>query len=290
MGCHHGTVPQIPHAASIVIPAHNEGSRIGLLLHALADGHTPADRRQIIVVCNGCTDDTADVARRFEDVQVVEIPEPSKRAALDIGDLRASMPYRVYVDADVVIAWTAIAELLSALRPPIQVAAPGRKLDVVGAAPPVRWYYDVWRQLPGVRDGVFGRGVIAMSPEALARARSLPRVMSDDLAISDAFSPEERAIVESAVVTIAVPRTVKDLIRRRIRVVTGNAQLDNLALRADESRTKPADLLRISLAHPANPLKVVVFGVITVVSKLASRRRVRSGDFTTWLRDESSRR
>ncbi|WP_162239834.1 glycosyltransferase [Microbacterium sp. Leaf288] len=283
-------MPQIQHAASIIVPAHNEGSRIGLLLQELVDGQSPAERRQIIVVCNGCTDDTADVARRFPDVQVVEIPEPSKRAALDVGDLHANMPYRVYVDADVIITWAAIAELLSALRPPIHVAAPTRKLDVRGAAAPVRWYYEVWRQLPGVKDGVFGRGVIAMSPEALARARSLPRVMSDDLAISDAFSPQERVIVESAIVTIAVPRTVKDLIRRRIRVVTGNAQLDDLALRADESRTKAADLLRISLAHPANPLKVVVFGVITVVSRLASRRRVRSGDFTTWLRDESSRR
>ena len=283
-------MPQTTHAASIIVPAHNEGSRIGLLLQALADGHAPADRRQIIVVCNGCTDDTADVARRFEDVQVLEIPEPSKRAALDVGDLEAIMPYRVYIDADVVITWTAVAELLAALRPPVQVAAPTRELDVSGAAIAVRWYYDVWGQLPGVKDGVFGRGVIAMSAEAHERARSLPRVMSDDLAISDAFAREERTIVESAVVTIAVPRTVRDLVRRRIRVVTGNAQLDDLALRADESRTKYADLLRISVSHPGNPLKVLTFGLITILSKLGARRRVRTGDFTTWLRDESSRR
>lgn len=283
-------MPQTPHAASIIVPAHNESSRIGLLLRALADGRSPADPRQVIVVCNGCTDDTAEVARRFPDVQVIEIPEPSKRAALDIGDLHANMPYRVYVDADVVITGTAITELLSALLPPVHVAAPMRELDVSGAARAVRWYYDVWRQLPGVKDGVFGRGVIAMSAEAHARARSLPRVMSDDLAISDAFSREERVIVESAVVTIAVPRTVGDLIRRRIRVVTGIAQLDDLALRADESRTRVVDLLRISFAQPGNPVKVLTFGLITVLSKLAAQRRVRAGDFTTWLRDESSRR
>ncbi|MNL77205.1 hypothetical protein D3C87_2033330 [compost metagenome] len=61
-------------------------------------------------------------------------------------------------------------------------------------------------------------------------------------------------------------------------------------MRADESRTRIVDLLRISVAHPGNPVKVLTFGLITVLSKLAAQRRVRAGDFTTWLRDESSRR
>jgi len=287
--CHHGHVPQNVHAASVIVPAHNEGGRIGRLLQALTEDHTPASTREVIVVCNGCTDDTAAVARRFPDVHVVEIPEPNKRAALDVGDRHATLPVRVYVDADVVITWGGIVELLSALHPPIQVAAPARSLDLAEAALPVRWYYDVWSQLPGVTEGVFGRGVIAMTAEAHARARSLPRVMSDDLAISEAFSSRERAIVGTAVVTISAPRTVTDLLRRRIRVVTGNTQLDDLALRADQSRTTFGDLLRISFARLTNPPKVLTFGVITVVAKVAARRRIREGDFTTWLRDESSR-
>lgn len=80
---------------SIVIPAHNEGRVIGRLLDALladADGNngTPADGPDIVVVCNGCTDDTARVAgARGPRVRVVEIPTPSKHTALRVGDEHA---------------------------------------------------------------------------------------------------------------------------------------------------------------------------------------------------------
>lgn len=67
---------------SIVIPAHNEGQVIGRLLDSLLAG--PAeDETDIVVVCNGCTDDTAQIAAaRGPRVRVVDIPTPSKHAAL----------------------------------------------------------------------------------------------------------------------------------------------------------------------------------------------------------------
>ena len=38
----------------------------------------------------------------------------------------------------------------------------------------VRWYYDVWTQLPEVRRGLFGRGVVAVSEAGYARIAKLP--------------------------------------------------------------------------------------------------------------------
>ena len=49
---------------SVIIPAHNEERVISRLLEALTLGHTPGEL-EIIVVCNGCSDDTAGVARGF---------------------------------------------------------------------------------------------------------------------------------------------------------------------------------------------------------------------------------
>jgi len=49
---------------SIVVPAHNESSVIARTLSRW--GANPAlDEIGVVVVCNGCTDDTANVARRF---------------------------------------------------------------------------------------------------------------------------------------------------------------------------------------------------------------------------------
>lgn len=273
----------------MIVPAHNEGPGLRRLLRGLTGA--PADAGlEVIVVCNGCTDDTADVAGEFAPaVRVIEIPQPSKSRALQVGDAAARNPYRALVDADVVVGRHDLERLVAALSDAILVSSPARVLRLERSSLPVRWYYDVWERLPQVRDGAFGRGVVVLSPEGHARVRALPPVMSDDLAVSEVFGPSERAVVPGAQVTIAAPRTFRDLVRRRIRVATGNAQLDRLGLRGTSARTDPRTLLRIAGSGPVMPLKVGTFAVVAVIARTASRRRVRSGDFTTWLRDESSR-
>jgi hypothetical protein len=113
--------------------------------------------------------------------------------------------------------------------------------------------------------------------------------MSDDLAISEAFRPDERRIVDAATVTIRPPRTLSDLLRRRIRVNTGNAQLDQRGGRSTEARTSTADLIGLARRDRANLPGVLVFLAVALASRLAARRRIRRGDYDTWLRDESSR-
>lgn len=273
---------------SVVIPAHNESSGIRRLLVALSAGEK--NDLELIVVCNGCSDDTAQQAREAgSHVVVVEVPQPSKSAALAVGNSLATHGFRAWVDADVVITAASLGLLRDALKGRVHVAAPVRDLTLNRSSWMVRWYYDVWNRLPQVGRGVFGRGVVVMTPEGLNRVQKLPRVMSDDLAVSEAFADDERAIVESAHVQIQGPRTVADLIRRRVRVATGNAQLDQLGIRTESARTTPAVLLGIVKSQPTISPKMLVFLVVTIVSRLQARRRIQKGDFTTWLRDESSR-
>jgi len=282
--------------ATVIIPAHNESASIRRLLDALAPGQSAESPRdspalEVLVVCNGCTDDTAAIARQYEPgVRVMEIPEASKRHALDAGDAAAHGARRAYVDADVVISRTDILRLFDALSDTHMVTAPARHLDLTGSSWLVRSYYEVWRRLPQVESGVFGRGVVVMSPAAHARVRRLPPVMSDDLAASEAFGPGERVVVTDATVSIQCPRTFPDLLRRRIRVATGNRQLDDLALRTNEARTSGRTLVAIAVARPGIVPAVGVFAMVSFLARLGAARRVRRGDYTTWLRDESSRR
>jgi cellulose synthase/poly-beta-1,6-N-acetylglucosamine synthase-like glycosyltransferase len=71
---------------SIIIPAHNEQAVVARGIESL-DRDAGADSYQVIVVANGCSDKTCEVARRAWDrVEVVETDVPSKSNALNLGD------------------------------------------------------------------------------------------------------------------------------------------------------------------------------------------------------------
>lgn len=276
-------------AASVVIPAHDEARVIGRTLSRLTGGVAPG-QLDVVVVCNGCTDETARVARAVPGVRVLEIPEPSKALAVEHGNRATSVFPRVHLDADVEIAGTDVLELAAAVRARrILAAGPARRVPLDDASWPVRAYYRVWNELPQVRSGLFGRGVIALSEEGQARVDALPAVMGDDLAISDAFDPDERTLVDAATVVVHPPRTLRDLVRRRTRVVTGNAQATRLGARRPESVTTPRALAALAVRRPRAALSLPVFLGVGAISRHRSRRAVRAGDFHTWLRDESSR-
>jgi glycosyltransferase involved in cell wall biosynthesis len=75
---------------TVVIPAHNEGRVIQRLLEQLINGANP-DEMEIIVVANGCADDTAEVASSFGPaVRVLTLPVACKNEALIAGDRAAA--------------------------------------------------------------------------------------------------------------------------------------------------------------------------------------------------------
>ncbi|MET8139616.1 glycosyltransferase [Sphaerisporangium sp. NPDC005288] len=338
-------------SASVIIPAHNEARVIGRLLSRLL-AEASKDEFDVVVVANGCDDDTASVARGFG-VRVVETPVPSKREALRLGDEAAAVHPRVYVDADIEMGTADLRALRDALldgtaeardgmahgsaddahktgtpgsaeqvrdggvrgvpdaregdadggsddvrgvaapsrgtAPKALAAAPERAL-VLGDRPwPVRAYYAVWSRLPAVREGLFGRGVIAVSEEGNRRLMDLPPVMGDDLAASLAFEPAERRVVRHAHAVIHPPRTLGDLLRRRVRAVTVVAEIQQGPTSGQEARTGLRDLLAIAGRAPWLVPHLGVFLAVTLVARARARRAVRAKDYTTWLRDESSR-
>lgn len=274
--------------ATIVIPAHNEVLGLRRLLPLLIDPASPGEFR-IIVVCNGCTDASADEARANGDaVEVVELSVASKAAAIAAGaDLTTTFPL-LFIDADVAIDAASVRALRETLsHGGILAAAPSRVLERAGVSRIAGWYYDVWERLPQVRSGLFGRGVIALAEKGHERVTNLPRYISDDLAFSESFAPEERSIVDEATVSVWPARTWRSLLKRRMRVIEGNRELSKAGRVADSSSTHVDDLLRIVRAEPLMFGPVVVFVATTLVARLGERRR-RSRQ-TVWLRDETSR-
>jgi hypothetical protein len=272
--------------AGIVIPAHNEERVIGRLLAGLLADAEP-DEFDVVVVCNGCTDGTAAVVRSgYPAVRVVETPEAGKHGALRLGDQHTDVFPRVYLDADVEVTASDLRALIST---PALAAAPQRRIDLAACSWPVRWFYEVWVRLPGVNEALFGRGVIALTEAGWRRIADLPPLMGDDLAIAVLFAAHERQIVDEATVVVHPPRTFADLLRRRVRAVTATAQLEQSTVTAAPPRTAKSDLLAIVRAEPRLFPHVVFFAALAVLARRRARPAIRSADYTTWLRDTSSR-
>lgn len=276
---------------TVIIPAHNEARVIKRLLKRLTEDAHPGEL-EIIVVANGCTDKTADIAAACGPmVQAISIATPSKHEAFQAGDRLANDFPRIYVDADVEIGIDDIRALADALgKPGVLAVGPSRFLEAADSPLLVRWYYDVWQRLPAVRDGLFGRGVIGLDAAGHARTATLPQLMSDDLGWSLAFSDGERLVVGQARVVLRLPRTTADLLRRRTRAATGVAQLESTeGAPSSTARTRPADLLAIARQEPQMIPRILVFAAIAVAAKWQGSKATRRGDYSTWLRDESSR-
>src|ERR1700682_6135663 len=95
-------LPTLVSAFSVIIAAHNEEKVLARCLDALLADSRPGEL-EVLVVANGCTDRTVEIARSYGIVGVIEIPEASKHAALNAGDAAATVFPRAYLDADITI-------------------------------------------------------------------------------------------------------------------------------------------------------------------------------------------
>lgn len=279
---------------SVVIPAHNESSVIERCLDAVLSEFDGADRPEIVVVANGCSDDTVAKAGSRAGVRVVEITEASKAAALNAGDREASGFPRIYLDADIVVPGGgvgAVAEVLTA-RDGILAAAPRRTLNVRGRPVPVRAYFAINQRLPVFETALFGRGMIALSKEARGRFDGFPGLIADDLFLDSLFGADEKTTVPGVEVVVEAPWTTRDLIRRLVRVRRANAAMRAAGRTGEVSATiRPADrwawLRSVVWRHPGLAPAAVCYVVITFWAASQARLTARLG--SRWERDESTR-
>jgi N-acetylglucosaminyldiphosphoundecaprenol N-acetyl-beta-D-mannosaminyltransferase len=275
---------------SLVVPAHDEGAvlaeRLGGLLTALDPGEV-----EVVVVVNGSTDDTADVARALPGTRVVELTEASKTAALNAGDRETDVFPRIYLDADVRLGADVLRRLAAALDTPrAVVAAPSVVFDTSGSSWPVRAFYRVFQELPYSRAGLIGLGVYGFSASGRRRFGDFPDVVADDLYVQRRFDTADRITVEGTFQVVA-PRRVQDLLSVRTRVARGNEELGRrageLGLDAPSSTTGTLRALATLVARRPALLPAAVCYVL--VTALARSRAARAGTAVTWERDSSSR-
>jgi hypothetical protein len=282
---------------SVVIPAHNEANVIGRCLDTLLRGFAPGELH-VVVVCNGCSDDTATVARTApHSVHVLELESASKPAALRAGDEAANAVFpRLYLDADVVLCSASVRRILDRLSACVMAARPPIQYDTSRSSGPVRRFYRARARIPAVMGSLWGAGVCGLSAQGRARFEAFPDVIGDDLWLDRQFEPTEIQIVDCEPVLVAVPRRARDLVHVLQRTYGGKKQVRNLGRGHDVraqgiTRSALRDLWRLACTGPAQALDAATYGAFAASARLALALTAAgsSSDTSRWQRDDSSR-
>ncbi|MGZ3217975.1 glycosyltransferase family 2 protein [Paracoccus sp. T5] len=274
-----------PRHVTVIIPAHQEAAHIGRCLLALCRQDLAGGVvHEVVVVPNGCTDATAQIARDMSDrlaaaswrLTVIETPIGSKIEALNLGDAAAPDDIRIYLDADIEVGAGVIAGLFQALA-----GAGPRYAGARLVVPPPRSalsasYARFWQRLPFVADGVTGAGLFAVNREGRARWDRFPPIIADDGFARLNFAPEERVRVERPYYW-PITEGFRRLVRVRRRQDAGNVQLarifPHLLRNSGKDRPTVRHLLRLALADPVG---FAVYSTVTLAVRM--RRKSDSWD------------
>jgi len=211
-------------SVAVIIPAHDEEVALRRCLAGLARQTYPG-AVEVIVVANGCEDDTVGVALECRAqlppnfaLKVIELPVAAKWQALNAADEAAESGVRIYLDADIVLSPNSLEGLLGVLaedgprlvQPEVAVARGPNSY-------PVRAFVRVWSALPYVRNQVLGLGCYAVNARGRQLWDAFPPLGADDTFVRFRFDDANKRVVQGATMTLSFPASLRELIRVRAR-------------------------------------------------------------------------
>jgi len=275
---------------SIIIPAHNESQVIGSALSGLLP-EIEWGAFEVVVVCNGCTDQTASIVRDISDkIICLEVKRPSKTNALNVGDAAAHYFPRVYMDADIKISGLEIKKMCRVLGDnQLLAVSPCMKMALAHASWVVRAYYAVWSSLPYCRAGLIGVGVYALSEEGRQRFGLFPDVVADDGYVRLQFNEHQRSAVAGVDAVVTAPARLSGLLKIKTRSRLGEYQLRAQFPSLFQNDNKQYGHAFRDMLKEHGLADVLAYVMVNIVARLRAKGQMRGEGTMRWERDESSR-
>lgn len=286
---------------SVIIPAHDEAGGIARTLGTIqggqgeSEGEVDGRPSEVIVVCNACSDDTAEIARAAMPMaRVIELGEGGKWRALNAGMALAREEIVIVVDADVEIGPLELGALARRLqRANVWAASPAVVFDLSDTDNWVRAYYKVFARHPYLVNGVGGAGVYGLSRRGRDCVGAFPRLMSDDGYVRARIPPRYQRRVMHEIdgrkirARVRPPRTLAALLQVEARWRQGDLELQDHV--AGPLRPKPQHpLWGLLAAGKVRRRDALRYLAIKLTGRML-RTMTRLDPERTWTKDHSSR-
>lgn len=218
-----------PPRVSVILAAHDEAAVIDAKVRNTFALDHPADRLDLVLVCDGCTDDTAARAQRAMAagdgrLTVIEVPRGGKNAALRAGIAAAAGEVFLFTDADAMLGHDALARLLAPLADPEVGGAAGRvRFAVDGRASGEHDYWaaeDLLRRLQ-TRAGSLTSAAGPIYAIRRELAFPPPDGVTDDfwISVQVPLTGLRLVFVPDAVAALPPPPGLRQEFRRKVRIM-----------------------------------------------------------------------
>ena len=272
---------------TILIPAYNEDKVIHRTIESLIYAEYP--NKEIIVIDDGSTDKTLEIAKKFrEKIKVVHKENGGKASALNFGLLYAKGEIIVIVDADTIVGRQALKNIAKGLADESVAAVAGN----IKIRNKVNWL--TWCQaleyLTGIqimRRALDYFGAITIVPGALGifRKRDLEKAGSyhKDTLVEDFDATikvlKSGMVVQgssNAVAYTQAPQTFRDFVRQRKRGYRGNIQV---LTRHSNALSNPRFGLLQKFAYPLMAIHMLLIPAASIVVWVFAALQVYFGNY-----------
>jgi poly-beta-1,6-N-acetyl-D-glucosamine synthase len=226
-----GVLPTV----TVCLPVFNAASYLPAKIESILAQDYPADRLQILVTCDGCSDDSEAVARALADSPaaggrmrlLVSSERRGKPSALNNMRVEATGDLLLLNDVRQPLSRTAVRALARELDDPRVGCATGNLVLAGGAGSGVYWRYENWIREQESRF----RGVVGMTgPIAMMRRADLAP-LPPDIILDDVWIPMQLGMAGKRVAFVAEAEAYDAAFeddrefKRKARTLAGNYQL-----------------------------------------------------------------
>lgn len=221
-----------PKTVTVLMSVHNGEEWIRAKLESILALDYPRDLMQVLVISDGSTDRTEEIATGFaaEGVEVIGIEHAGKAMALNVGMKRARGEILFFTDVRQPLHPGCLKSLVSCLGDPQVGAACGHVLfigDAEGAHMGMYWRYEKWiRNNHSRLDSILaGTGCI------YAMRRSLAVPIPPEILLDDSYLPLSarlrgyRFILDPGAIAYEYPNSLEMEFHRKVRTLAGIYQL-----------------------------------------------------------------